>query len=170
MYMDPYPRSSAPVSAGMGGIFQPPGWPVRQDEFLRSLGESIQDESTAVSFYTDLLQMACSQGLPEIATRFIRHAIEDEQKHLRKLSTLYWAVTGVGLRTEPRRVEHRNLTDGLQQAMEDEYKAFEEYRALYLAQNDEQLRNLFFQLMTDELEHATRFQYVLQIANQPHAR
>jgi rubrerythrin len=47
--------------------------------------------------------------------------------------------------------------------MDNEYEAMEEYRNEYLRATDRATRNLWFELMTDELEHATRFNYALQV-------
>jgi rubrerythrin len=119
----------------------------------------MQDEANAAAFYQALVDAIADPAVKD----YVRHAMEDEQKHYRMLGDLYRRLTG---RTYEARPEPPALTDvlaGLKQAMDNEYEAMEEYRNEYLRATDRAARNLWFELMTDELEHATRFNYALQV-------
>lgn len=118
----------------------------------------MQDETTAAAFYGELLALVDDLT----AASYLQHAMEDEQKHYRMLGDLYQRLTGQTYTAEPEKVEYSDLQDGLQKAMDAEYEAFEEYRRTYLAYPDEWIRQIYFELMTDELEHVTRFNYILQ--------
>lgn len=131
----------------------------QRTELVPQLEKFIQDQATAAAFYQDLMD----QTKPEEIKDYIRHAMEDEQKHYRMLQGLYRDLTGRTYTAEPAKVEYPTLAAGLKKAMDDEYEASEEYRDTYLKYDDRRIRNLFFELLNDELEHATRFNYALQV-------
>ena len=79
------------------------------------------------------------------------------------LQDLYRSLTGRTFEAQVQPVEFASLAEGLKRAMDDEYEAMEEYRDVYLSTGNARIRNLFFELMTDELEHATRFNYALDV-------
>jgi len=128
-------------------------------DLARMVERFMKDQATAAIFYSDLLERAPDARAKE----YIRHAMEDEQKHYRMLGALYRELTGRTHEATPDRVTFSNLAEGIMRAMDDEYEAMEEYRDVYMAQTDRRIRNLFFELMTDELEHATRFDHVLKL-------
>ncbi len=162
---------SAGVSPGSGrgeageGREHPAPAPAKSYEpLLRSMETAMRDELTASEYYGALRDIA--EGMPlrekQAVVAYIDHARADEQKHLRILTELYRALSGRVPEVKPERVEFEGLADGLRKAMEMEYEAFEEYRRLYLDYPEERFRRVFFLLLTDELEHATRFNYALQ--------
>lgn len=130
----------------------------RRPELIRFIRGALQDEANAALFYTKLLD-----GTEDpIGKAYLRHIRDDEQKHFRMLSTLYEDLTGERYEVVPTETPFASLAEGYQKAMDDEYEAFEEYRSIYLHYDQEQIRRIFFELLTDELEHATRFNYLLQ--------
>lgn len=118
----------------------------------------MQDQANATVFYGELIEQLQAEELKD----YVREARDDEQKHYRMLGELYQTLTGRTYAAQPQPTAFASLTAGLKKAMDDEYAASEEYRDVYLKYNDRRVRNLFFELLTDELEHATRFNYVLQ--------
>ncbi len=146
------PRDRPPVPPGGR-----PGLPRAQ--LIRDIQHFMLDQITAATFYRQLADRAADP----MVRKYIQHAMEDEEKHYRMLGALYRELTGRTYEVQPEQVTFRNLADGLRQAMDDEYKAMEEYRAVYLRVTEPRIRDLFFELMTDELEHATRFNYALQV-------
>lgn len=129
---------------------------------LGEVRKNMQDEATAAGFYSELMRQAKDPAVKE----YIRHARDDEQKHYRMLADLHRSLSGQTFEAAPRPVSFRTLREGLKRAMDDEYEAFEEYRTIYLNQSNEQVRAVFFELMTDELEHVTRFNYALQVTEE----
>jgi rubrerythrin len=148
VYQDTAPPQSTPV-----------GQAERHQALVSAVRKNMQDQATAAAFYTQLMARTEDPAVRE----HIRHARDDELKHYRMLSRLHQALSGRTFEAAPRPVAFTSITAGLKQAMDDEYEAFEEYRQIYLSQSNERIRNIFFELMTDELEHATRFNYALQV-------
>lgn len=141
------PRPSAAPASPKGGVSP------------RLIERFMQDQVTAALFYRELRDLAPEKRMKD----YIGHAMADEEKHYRMLGALYKVLTGKTYEATPKQVTYADLADGLKQAMDDEYEAFEEYRDVYLNAADRSIRNLFFELMTDELEHATRFAHVFHL-------
>lgn len=130
----------------------------------QELPKFMDDQATAVKFYSDLMREAQEAGLGERAVDFIKHARDDEQKHLRLFVNLYRALTGNTYEPTVRETRYANLKEGLEMAVSDELEAAEAYRTVYLRETNQNVRNIFFEAMTDEMEHATRFTLVRQLA------
>lgn len=126
---------------------------------VEAVRKNMQDQAAAALFYTALMEQA---EIP-IVREYIRHARDDEQKHLRMLGALHRELTGETYEPRPEPTPFGSLQEGLVTAMNNEYEAFEEYRRIHLTYRDECVSNIFFELMTDELEHVTRFIYALQV-------
>lgn len=153
------PGGGTAVAGGQTAGAVPGGLTERErNDLVPQIQKFMQDQADAVAFYGELIEQLQAEELKD----YVRHAREDEQKHYRMLGELYQALTGRTYEVQPRPTEFASLAAGLKLAMDDEYAAAEEYRDVYLKYNDRRVRNLFFELMTDELEHATRFNYVLQ--------
>jgi rubrerythrin len=161
MGTDQTPSDAAPP---MG---QPPAGQVEEaarraearKQLLSNIEKSMQDQASAAAFYQELMDLAQDPMVKD----YINHAREDEVKHYRLLGELHRELTGQTYEAQPQRVEYTSLTDGLKKAMNNEYEAMEFYRDIYLGSDDERVRKVFFELFTDELEHATRFNYALQV-------
>jgi len=147
------PAAGAEQAAAGGGLSA-----AERDRLATQVQKFMQDQANATAFYGQLLEQTPGEELKD----YVRHAMEDEQKHYRVLGELYRELTGRTYETQAQPTEFANLRAGLKMAMDDEYEASEEYRDVYLRYNNLRVRDLFFELMHDELEHATRFQYVLQ--------
>lgn len=136
-----------------------------RSDLLRKIEENMQDEITTVLFYGDLLDQLDKANLSDRETvrEFIRHARSDEQSHYLANRELYRELTGRTYDVSPQEKEFSDLRDGFRKAMLGEYHAFEAYREIYLNYPEERIRNTYLKLMTDELEHATFFNYALQV-------
>lgn len=133
-------------------------------DLVRQLEAFMDDEATAVKFYTELLRDAKEEDLGERAVDFIKHARDDEETHIRLFSDLYRSLTGGTYEPRAKEVRYASLREGVAMALADELEAAEEYRTVYLRETDRRVRNIFFETMTDEMEHATRFSFVHQFA------
>lgn len=129
-----------------------------REDLVALLQTFMQNEANDAAFYRELIAQVQEPELKE----YVRVPLEDEQKHYRMMGQLYQELTGRTYSAEPRRTEFPNLRAGLKMAMDGEYEAAERYRDVYLKYPEPRIRDLFFELLTDELEHATRFNYVLQ--------
>jgi rubrerythrin len=118
----------------------------------------MQDQANAGLMYRELVAQTPGEDLKA----YVQHALDDEQEHYRMLAQFHRELTGRTYDVQPQPTAFENLRAGLKMAMDGEYEAFEGYRSIYLRYHDPQIRDIFFRLMTDELEHATRFNYVLQ--------
>ncbi|MGE5675103.1 MAG: ferritin family protein [Mycobacterium leprae] len=130
-----------------------------REGLLQSIRSAMQDETSAAAFYTELMNLTKNEDV----RAYIQHARDDERKHYRMLGELYRELTGQSYEAQPQPTTVLTLQDGLKMAMDREYEAAEEYRRVYLEYPQERVRRVFFELMTDEMEHVTRFNYALDV-------
>ena len=147
-----------PVPAAPPPVPAPTAAPTHR-ELVPHIERFMKDEASAAAFYAELMALAEDPMVKD----FIDHAREDEEKHYRMLGELYRELTGRTYEVGPDKVEYAGLREGLKIALDDELEAAEEYRDVYLSTKDQRIRDLFFELMTDEMEHATRFTFSLQM-------
>ncbi|KYD11227.1 ferritin family protein [Caldibacillus debilis] len=124
--------------------------------FIWVLYQAIIGEATAIDFYSKLLKDA-PDGLHK---EFIRHAYEDEQKHLQAFTRLYIHFTGQEPQYQFEPVRYASYQEGLLKAYKDELEAAEAYRDVQLSTTDALIKDTFFLAMTDEMEHASRFSFL----------
>jgi rubrerythrin len=117
----------------------------------------IKGEATAINFYERLAKIAPS----EQARDEVRHALEDEKNHLKHFTELYVTLTGKKpvYKTEAR--TFHSFKEGLALARKDELEAYEDYRNAYLFTQNQFIRDVFFLALSDEIEHALRFSFLL---------
>ncbi|HJV47251.1 MAG TPA: ferritin-like domain-containing protein [Bacillota bacterium] len=126
------------------------------NRFIQDLRNSIKGEREAIAFYTRLAELAPSS----YARNQVMFALRDEQRHNQMLTNLYIQLTGSrpGIRVSPQLPT--NFISGLTTALNDELAAADTYKSMYLNALDRNIQNIFFDIMHDEHEHATRFAYV----------
>jgi rubrerythrin len=127
--------------------------------FLIHLQQAIHDEASAIEFYRQLLEMAPD----ELHKLFIQHAFQDEQKHQRMLSRLYTRLTGRTPMVSAKPESFENYRNGLLLALTQELEAAETYRDMFLSTRDPNIRDVLFETMTDEQEHAMRFSFLYHL-------
>jgi rubrerythrin len=128
-----------------------------QGRFLQMVLQAIYKEREAQLFYRTLEERADSP----FQSRQIHHAFQDEVKHESMLTELYQTLTGQQpVVLEPQFPEIPDYQTAIRNAFEDELDAAEMYRSMYLMTRLRWVRDIMFQLMTDEMEHATRFSYI----------
>ena len=121
--------------------------------FLEMLQQAISGEASAVEFYTMLLAMAPS----DFARDQVAHALADEKKHLANFSAVYHRLTGLQPRPEVSVPAFDTFLAGIEYAIIDELEAYEMYRDMLLMVSDQWIRDIMFDALTDEMEHAVRF-------------
>lgn len=119
----------------------------------------LQDEASAAVFYRELANKVEN---PTVRAYLIE-AMEDEQKHFRLLSRLYQHLTGCTYQVRPEPTPFTTVREGLLKAAGDEIDAYEAYKDEYQRYDDPEIRRLFFELFSDEIEHAVRFNTALHI-------
>ena len=80
---------------------------------------------------------------------------------MKQFTDLYVALTGRQPVYQIDKVTFNTYREGLQKAYEAELEAYEEYRNSYLLTQNLPVRDVFFRALTDEIEHATRFGFLL---------
>ncbi len=158
--MMPGTMMGAPIRAELSrpGLVDP--------DLVRRIREYLNDQISAARFYRELSEQATEPRIKES----ILHAMEDEQKHFRMLQDLHRNLTGQEYAATPTQTSFASLIDGLVQAARDEIEAFEGYRDEYLRTRDPRIQAIWFELMTDEIEHATKFNTALHIEHMMHMR
>jgi rubrerythrin len=125
------------------------------NRFLLDLQNSIQSERGAIDFYEQLARLAPTHFSRET----VQQALRDEQRHNNVLTALYLQLTG----TEPVISSQTNVSvtflQGLETAVEDELTAAEIYKRMCLNARKRLIRDIFFDIMNDEHQHAIRFAY-----------
>lgn len=126
------------------------------NQFIIDLEMAINDEAEAAAFYTRLMEIApCEE-----AREFIRHARDDEREHFRMFSDLFTALTGRQPLVRQPVVNTPEFCEGVKEALKGELEAAHLYRDMYLSTSSSHIRDILFEAMTDEMEHATRFNFV----------
>nr|WP_263323856.1 ferritin-like domain-containing protein [Neobacillus sp. Marseille-Q6967] len=135
-----------------GGQFQ---------ELLSSILNGIKGEAAAIDFYTRLVKDAPDNKHRED----IQHALDDEKIHLKEFTQLYKSLSGQDPKYQIKKTKYNTYEDGLRIAYGDELEAYEDYRNSFLLTQNMAVRDIFFRAMTDEIEHATRFGFLLMGLN-----
>ncbi|MGZ4031542.1 MAG: ferritin family protein [Tumebacillaceae bacterium] len=125
--------------------------------FLQMTLKAIFNERSAQRFYHELEIRAHTP----FQKKMIQAALDDEIKHEKMLTGLYHRLTGHWPQVpQPSRPELADFQEGIKQAFTDEIEAAEMYRDMYLMTSLHWVRDLLFEIYTDESEHAQRFTYI----------
>lgn len=121
------------------------------------LMKAMKGETEAGKYYKRLMDMVPN----EKETDIIEHFCEDETKHFSKFRMLFKMITGKEPEiSDVKSPDFSNYIEGLEQAILDELEAYEFYRDIYLANNNPIVRDVFFEALTDESEHAAHLNYL----------
>lgn len=119
--------------------------------------KAMRGEAETKKYYKRLADLAPSEREEDI----IEHFIEDETKHLSKFKMLFEMITGKGPElTHIKQPVFDDYLEGIEQAILNELEAYEFYRDIYLSNNNPIVRDIFFEAMTDENEHAAHLNYL----------
>jgi|GEM_PF-4854018 len=157
-------REPRPEGRPMGDLPEtapgPAGLPLPTGDLTGLVGripKYLQDEVNASTLYRQLAR----ETTDEVVRSYLEGAAGDEEKHFQLLSDLYLRLTGRRARPVAQRVQNGSLWEGLLIATDGELEAYEEYKDDYQRSTDPYLRWLFFELLSDEVEHAVRFNAAL---------
>lgn len=131
------------------------------EEVLQLVCEVVANESKDEILYNQLIDLS-----PSKEQKAIIHGIrDDERKKYNLLREIYAAMTGEPIEVRPN--EEAEIIDsymeGISQALMGKVKAMEKYRDIRSALPTRYFRDMIFEILTDELEHADRYNYLITI-------
>ena len=128
------------------------------DKAVEGLLNSIKNEKEDEFFYTNLIEMA-----PDYAKDTISSIRDDETRHNEILRIVYSNITGEVAKNSDENVQIQEMTyaEGLEKAFFDEIAAVKKYRRIMGAMPNTKLHTLLMSIMTDELRHASLYNYLI---------
>lgn len=132
------------------------------EEALELVKDAIQDERKDELFYDYLISVAPTQEEKNIITT-IR---DDERKHRGYFREIYGFYNGetMPLRDDVHFEKPKSYIDGIKKAKFGELAAVEKYRDIRAGLPDRYYRDMVFEIITDELKHADKYDYILYLS------
>lgn len=131
-----------------------------QNILLNLIVESMKDERADRVKYKMMIEMAKSDKV----RKQIEFAFNDEGKHYKMFQQIYFMLTGQYIDIPiPEPKKNEKLIDAIESSINGELEAVELYRKIRSMLPNTQLRDMLFEIITDEQEHATRFVYLYSI-------
>ncbi|WP_242866855.1 ferritin-like domain-containing protein [Abyssisolibacter fermentans] len=131
------------------------------DEALSLVEQSVRGEKEDELFYDYLISVAPTNEEKQIIST-IR---DDEKKHNKMFRQIYMDFTGKEVST-PEDIEFekpKSYIDGVKKALFGELAAMEKYRIIRAGLPGRYYRDMVFEILTDELKHADKYNYILTI-------
>lgn len=133
-------------------------------EALDSIKTSVGDEREDEIFYNHLIEIAPTESDKEV----IRSIRDDEKKHNQILREVYYKLTGQRIPESTQQVdpniEKLTYKEALEKALFGELNAVVRYRRIMGAMPDDESYTLLMSIMTDELRHANKYNYLINKA------
>jgi len=123
------------------------------NELKHQLQITMNDEKSAIEFYTKLLQ----QSESGIHKGFVQEALNEEKKHLELFKNVYTFYFNEEPNIEVKPVNYNTYKEGIMHALKDELKAADYYKQMTLSTTDEMIKEAYFYAMGDEIEHSIMF-------------
>lgn len=136
---------------------RPPN-PTSNQYLLDMIKEAIKDEANDADYYGNLLQEAPSTEDREI----LRQIRMDELKHYKLFNDIYRKITSEQLndiQADSKNISN-NLVEEFEKGIFDELEAVEFYRKLLFAFLDLEIRDILFEIITDEQAHSQKMNYL----------
>ena len=132
------------------------------EESLVLVKEAIQGEREDELFYDYLISVAPTQEERNI----IETIRNDERKHNKYFREIYKFYTGQNVSSPPNAdfEKPKSYIDGIRKAKFGELGAVERYRDIRAGIPDEYYRDMAFEILTDELKHAHKYDYILYLS------
>lgn len=125
--------------------------------------EAMKDERHDRVKYKMMMDMTKKDKIKEQ----IKFAYEDEGKHYKMFQYIFYQLTGKQIDIPiPEVEEYDELIDAVETSINGELAAVELYRKIQSMLPNIGLRDMLFEIITDEQEHATRFTYVFSMLNE----
>jgi len=125
---------------------------------IKNIEEAMKNERHDRVKYYKMMQMTDD---PE-EIKQIKFAYDDEIKHYEMFQHIYFALTHRRLDIPmPNEIEKYNtFMDAVQSSIEGENEAVDLYREIYALSDNKQMRDMIYEIITDEQEHFGRFIYL----------
>lgn len=130
-------------------------------EALEGVKKAVQGEREDELFYDYLISVA-----PTVEEKEIISSIrDDERRHNRLFRRTYMNFTGIEVPAggEETFEKPQSYVDGIRKALFGELKAVEKYRAIMRALPMGPYRDMMFDIITDELKHASKYNYLFTL-------
>lgn len=131
------------------------------EEALRLIMQAVQGEREDELFYDYLISVAPTQEEEDI----ISDIRDDERKHNQMFREIYAYFTGLELPRADRQnfIEPNSYLDGIKKAFFGELSAMERYRDIRAGLPSMYYKDMVFEILTDELKHADKYNYILNL-------
>lgn len=137
-------------------------------EALESIKEAVQGEREDELFYDYLISVA-----PTMEEKKIIASIRDDEKnHNRLFRIIYKDFTGgkeVPAGNEETFEKPKSYLEGIEKALFGELRAVEKYRDIRSALAISMYRDILFDIITDEIKHASKYNYLFTLNNSTNA-
>lgn len=132
------------------------------EKILDMLIIALKNENEDKNYYKSLMERVSN----EEDAKIINQISLDEKKHYNYLMQIYKRLTGQTLSLEDEQVKLQdNLVDNFAKSIFDEIEAVEFYRRLMFIFLDLQIRDMIYEIITDEQAHATKMNYLFSKYN-----
>lgn len=144
------------MNTGMDFYFACP-YAMPDKRLLELIKEAMQDELHDHKKYKMMMEMTDNTEINEQ----VEHAYKDEGKHYKMFQKLYEELTGRTVEVPLPEVErYSRLIDAVKSSINGELEAVEMYREIRSMLKGKRHRDMLYEIITDEQEHATRFTYL----------
>lgn len=133
------------------------------NQAIELIRQSVGDEKEDELFYDSLIKQAPTEKEKEI----IRSIRDDERKHNQILRQLYYEFTGQVIPVDTSVVNsnnEQNYKEQLEKALFGELNAVVRYRRIMGTMPSGNSYTLLMSIMTDELRHANKYNFLIQNA------
>lgn len=120
--------------------------------------EAMKDERHDRVKYKRMMEMTKDP----MVKKQIRFAYEDEGKHYKMFNQIYSKLMGKQVEVPlPTNIEkYDTLMEAVQSSIDGELEAVELYRKILAMMPNMHMRDMVYEIITDEQEHAARFNYL----------
>ncbi|MFZ5969353.1 MAG: ferritin family protein [Bacillota bacterium] len=168
-YNRPYMDYNQPyMMPGMGYGYGMPMSYKSLTEALELVKDAVRGEREDELFYDYLISKAPTREEKEI----IAGIRDDERKHNKMFRKIYKDFTGQEIMT-PKDVDFKkpkSYIDGIKRAFFGELAAMERYRDIRAGLPGRYYRDMVFEILTDEMEHADKYNYILILNVKDHSK
>lgn len=130
---------------------------------LKGIKQAVQGELDDALYYNYIISKA-----PTDEEKVIISAIKEEElRHSKQFEGIYRNFTGMGVKTSVAEIFDipYSYEEGLKNALLDELRDVAKYRAIRRRLPEGEYKDLLFDIITDELTHASMFNYLLTSNN-----
>lgn len=138
------------------------------EQAITLIKQAIPDEKEDEMFYNCLISMAPAEDEKNI----IESIRNDEIKHNKMFREIYKFFTGQDFPevTDVEVKKPKSYVSGLKQALFGELGAVEKYRNIRAGIPNRYYRDMVFEILTDEMKHADKYNYLLSKSMHEHVR